>query len=63
MRQLCARGAVVPAHGIRLRAPTSSALTLAVLLSFKPDLLSNESLLLLELPGAFFPQPYDLQQR
>lgn len=41
-------------HVVWLRAPISSVLTLDVLLSFKPDLFLNESLLLLKLTGAFF---------
>ena len=50
-------------HVVWLRAPISSVLTLDVLLSFKPDLFLNESLLLLKLTGAFFTQADYLQQR
>lgn len=45
-----------------LRTPVSPILTLDALLSFKPDLFSNESLLLFKLTRAFFTQSYYLEQ-
>lgn len=46
-----------------LKTPVSPILTLDALLSFKPDLFSNEPLLLFKLTRAFFTQPYYLEQR
>lgn len=63
VHQLCPQTSrVPPACGLAEGSPLV-ALTQGVLLSLKPDLLPNESLLLLELPGAFFSQAYDLGQR